>query len=79
MNPRWLAYCRFENTSLEKEKITWPGACMCGFGLFISEMKQRYVIEYPEMVTGCQSIRDQEHFTGFIDNFVNSQSIAIHK
>ena len=73
MNPRYVAYAKLNGKTpaemLESDRETWPGGCMCGFILWISENERSFFRMHPEAYVG-RSIRDQKKF----DEFLGPQS-----
>lgn len=69
MNPRYLAYCRAHGRTpeaqLEHDRKVWPGACMCGFILWINARLRAFEKQHPEAMCGS-NVHDQNEWTTYL-------------
>jgi len=68
-NPRYVAYAKAHGRSpqamLEHDDIQWPGGIMCGFILWVHEMKKKFLKSDPShCCLQCLDMRDK--FTRFL-------------
>lgn len=65
-NPRYIEYCKRNNRSpdrmLEYDKIRFPGGCMCGFILWISEKWSQFDKRHPEFNPHMRTKEEQNLF-----------------
>lgn len=52
-NPRYIAYakahhCDCPYEQMRRDEAAWPGGCMTGFTLWISEQKRAFLKAHPE-------------------------------
>lgn len=71
MNPRFVAYAKAHGKTademLEHDREAWPGGCMCGFILWMSEKKQEFFKVCPEAFVARHMISDQKAWTAFLE------------
>lgn len=72
-NPRYIAYAKAHGETpegrMETDKRRWPGGCMVGFMLWMSDMKAIFHKQHPEAFMGSSSLDalvDQEAWTAFL-------------
>ena len=74
INPRFELYCKYsgQTTDLEKDRKEYPGGHMCGYMLFLRDMKARFAAAHPDkMLHGY--VRDHKSYTQFIKQYVDEQ------
>ena len=65
-NPRYLEYCKahgktFDNM-LKADRIKYPGGCMCGFILWMSEKWYNFDTRHPEFKPYVRTKEEQSVF-----------------
>jgi len=50
LNPRYIRYATVHGNTpeeqMEKDKVRWPGGCMCGFILWIDQAMRAFLAPY---------------------------------
>lgn len=70
VNPRYVAYAKAHGRTLDEmmdnDRRAYPGGCMCGFILWISQMKQKFWKTSPGSFLDRYTIHDQDAWTRFL-------------
>jgi len=70
INPRYAAYARAHGMTrddmMAHDRQKYPGGCMCGFVVWISEQRQAFLKLHPAAFLGRHVIVDQESWTEFL-------------
>jgi hypothetical protein len=71
-NPHYLAYARAHDKSptemFDYDFAAWPGGCMCGFLLWISDRKQEFWNEQPQAFLDEVLYHDQTAWAAFLQS-----------
>ena len=75
-NPRYAAYAqahgRTPDEMMEHDRSAWPGGCMCGFIVWMSEQKQAFWKVCKSAFLDRYTIRDQAAWTTFLQSVANA-------
>jgi hypothetical protein len=79
-NPRYLYYVasqgdRTPEAQMEHDRVEYPGGRMCGFILWISGRRQKFLREHPEAFIGF-GISDQPLWDSFLKAESSSVSVV---
>ena len=70
INPRYVAYAKAHDRTpgqmMEHDRAAWPGGCMCGFLLWISEQRRAFYRACPSAFIDWHMIADQAAWTEFL-------------
>ena len=71
-NPRYAAYAQAHGKTpsemMEHDRAAWPGGCMCGFIVWMSEQKQAFWKVCKSAFLDRYTIRDQAAWTTFLQS-----------
>lgn len=77
-NPRYAAYALAHGMTpdamMEHDRIAYPGGCMCGFVLWMSEQKRAFWEPCPEAFFDRGRILDQDAWTSFLQSVANTSA-----
>ena len=72
INPRYAAYAKAHGRTtadmMERDRAAWPGGCMCGFLVWMSEQHRAFFKTCPSAFLDRHTIRDQAAWTAFLQN-----------
>jgi len=74
-NPRYAAYAQAHGKTpdemMEHDRAAWPGGCMCGFIVWMSEQKRAFRKACPSAFLDRYAIQDQAAWTAFLQSVAN--------
>jgi len=76
-NPRYVAYAKAHGKTpdamMEHDRDAWPGGCMCGFILWMSEQEMAFWKACPSAFLNRYTICDQDAWTAFLQSVANCE------
>jgi hypothetical protein len=81
--PEYTAYAqahgRLPAEMMEHDRAAWPGGCMCGFILWMSEQKQAFWKACPSAFLDRDTIYDLAAWTAFLQSVANAEAVPKEK
>ncbi len=69
----YSAYCRYHGNTpkqqFKKDKEKWPGGLMCGYILWIADLKQKFYKAHPEFFLDKYTIHNTKEWVNFVVNY----------